>query len=159
MMRANNLTPDFLDDATPDDVAALTPDGLEHLKNMLADDAGALNRRALKLHDGMLIRYGERVKSELAPKAGVGTAHIDDGEYNVTVTVPKTVEWDQANLMDALAEMSDADAEHYAKYSLSVEERKFNAAPPAIQAKFAAARTIKAGKPKFEFKPRKQGAA
>lgn len=147
----SNLTPAFLDDATADEIAALSPAELASLREMIgADLAVPLNRQA-KLEQGITVRYGERAHAALAPKGMTGTVHLDDDGYDIEVTAPKKVHWDQDKIRDILNAMDESTAEHYAKVIISVEERKYQAAPPAIQATLRDARTVVPGKWKITF--------
>jgi hypothetical protein len=53
--------------------------------------------------------------------------------------------WDQNELGVALESMPEEDARHYGKLVLSVEERKYTAAPPAIKKVLEPCRTVEVG--------------
>ncbi len=99
------------------------------------------------LHSALARRYAAGLND-------TGTTHRHDGDFDIKVTVPKTVSWDQKRLSDAMATIRDEwqdDPAEYVETKLSVQERKFGAWPSAIRDLFAPARTVKAGKPKFEI--------
>jgi len=61
----------------------------------------------------------------------------------LNATFRKKVEWDQAGLMTTLDTQMDADdARHYGKISVTIEERKYTSAPPAIKALLEPHRTV-----------------
>ena len=98
------------------------------------------------------IKYGDADKaSRKISGKDTGTNHILDSGFDVETTIKKDVVWDQDKLMSALDAMADADATHYGKFKVEVDERKFMAAPPAVQASLLPARTVKAGKPAFKI--------
>ena len=75
-----------------------------------------------------------------------GTAHIVEGNVAMKVNVGKKVTWDQDVLRDTFNSMTPENAQHYAKLTYAVEERKYTAAPPAIKATLEAARTTEVGR-------------
>ena len=68
-----------------------------------------------------------------------GTAHIVEGNVAMKVNVGKKVTWDQDVLRDTFNSMTPENAQHYAKLTYAVEERKYTTAPPAIKATLEAA--------------------
>ena len=62
------------------------------------------------------------------------------------VNVGKKVTWDQDILRDTFNSMTPENAQHYAKLTYAVEERKYTTAPPAIKATLEAARTTEVGR-------------
>tara|TARA_R110000796_G_scaffold59187_2_gene136463 strand:- start:675 stop:1073 length:399 start_codon:yes stop_codon:yes gene_type:complete len=75
-----------------------------------------------------------------------GTAHIMEGNVRMKGNVGKKVTWDQDALRDTFDSMTPENAQHYAKLTYSVEERKYTAAPPAIKTTLEAARTTEIGR-------------
>ena len=75
-----------------------------------------------------------------------GTAHIVEGNVAMKVNVGKKVTWDQDVLRDTFNSMTPDNAQHYAKLTYAVEERKYTTAPPAIKATLEAARTTEVGR-------------
>jgi hypothetical protein len=83
-----------------------------------------------------------------------GTHHRADGDFDIKITMPKNVAWDQAMLADAMATIRsewEADPTEYVDAKLSVSETKYAAWPAQIRELFTPARTVKPGKPKFEI--------
>jgi hypothetical protein len=74
---------------------------------------------------------------------------------NLEIDRDKTVKWDQGILKDVLNALPPEDSRHYAKVTVEVESKKFDAAPPAIKKQLAAARTVIPGRNKFTFKDAK----
>lgn len=83
----------------------------------------------------------------------MGTHRRLDGDYEIKITVPKRVEWDQEELDHAVGIIRswNENPTDYVDFKLSVAESKYKAWPPAIRDLFTPARTVKAGKAKFEI--------
>ena len=75
-----------------------------------------------------------------------GTAHIVEGNVRMKANVGKKVTWDQDALRDTFNSMTPENAQHYAKLTYAVEERKYTTAPPAIKSTLEAARTTEVGR-------------
>ena len=75
-----------------------------------------------------------------------GTAHIVEGNVRMKANVGKKVTWDQGTLRDTFNSMTPENAQHYAKLTYAVEERKYTTAPPAIKSTLEAARTTEVGR-------------
>lgn len=90
-----------------------------------------------------------------------GTFRRTDGQYEIKITVPKTVAWDDGKLSAAVETIRGwgENPAAYVEVKQSVSEAKYNAWPPAIRDLFTSARSVKAGKPKFEIAAAKQEAA
>jgi hypothetical protein len=86
-----------------------------------------------------------------------GAASFVDGGLKVTVTLPKTVKWDNDRLAELAAKMKDCgdDPAQYLKLTYGVDERRYKEWPDTIQAAFLPARTVTTGKPKIEIKEAK----
>lgn len=86
-----------------------------------------------------------------------GAASFVDGGFKVTVTLPKTVKWDNDRLAELAAKMKDCgdDPSQYLKLTYGVDERRYKEWPDTIQAAFLPARTVLTGKPKIEIKEAK----
>lgn len=145
-----NLSTALLDKMDPGDVAKLDPATLEALQTMCAEEIVTAKRRDNNLHKAFEQRYGAKASEALLRDGrDTGTVHLADGEFEVTVTRPKRVKWDDAKVRTALDSMSSQDARHYAKVEIKIDERKFAAAPPAVQALFVNARTVETGKASY----------
>ena len=81
-----------------------------------------------------------------------GTTSIVDGDNVLTVTVAKKVTWNQAALFRVFNSMTPEDANHYAKVTYAVEERKYTAAPPTVREMLEQCRTTEIGKFSIEIK-------
>lgn len=90
-----------------------------------------------------------------------GTHRRIDGDYEITVTVPKRVEWDQEEIAHAVGVIRSwsEDPADYVEKKITVAESKYKAWPPAIRDLFTPARTVKAGKPSFKIASAKKEAA
>ena len=89
----------------------------------------------------------------LAAGKDTGVVHFDDGRVHISADLPKKVEWNQARLAEItrrIAANGDNPAE-YVEISYRVSETKFNAWPESLKSSFAAARTLKTGKPGFRL--------
>lgn len=144
-----------IDTLSISELASLGASTLAAMASDISRQAEELAGRKAKLEAACVQRYGDSLQRALV-EAGkdTGTVNLTDPTSNsitIKATVSKTVEWDQRKLVAALDAMKPEDARHYAKAKFSVEEKKFAAAPPAVQAALSPARTIKPGKPKFEF--------
>lgn len=146
----DNLTTEMLESREVDDLAALDPETLDALFWKVNDELTTAKRRDHRLHQVLERRYAARA-SEALLKDGrdTGTIHLSDGGYDVTVTRPKRVKWDDAKLRSALDTLDQDEARHLAKVSVSIDERKFAAASPRIQALLSDARTVETGKPAY----------
>tara|TARA_R110002126_G_scaffold17244_1_gene67585 strand:+ start:69 stop:467 length:399 start_codon:yes stop_codon:yes gene_type:complete len=81
-----------------------------------------------------------------------GTTSIVDGDNVLTMTVAKKVTWNQAALFRVFNSMTPEDANHYAKVTYAVEERKYTAAPPTVREMLEQCRTTEIGKFSIEIK-------
>lgn len=151
-----NLTPNAISDLDVADLAALSATDLCVLQVQLAGDAKVLKARSEKLNAAIERRYAELARSAyLGAGKDTGTIHLNDAGHDIEVNVPKKVEWDQDVLRSVLDAMPVEQARHFAKVTFAVDERKFSAAIPDIQAALAAARTVKPGKMSITINERK----
>lgn len=151
-MIPNRITIDNLLSATVGELAFLPPDQL----SLLAEEADARIKAAKRavehLAAALDARYREQVKSSLrAEQKDTGTVRFSDGNFLVIADTPKKVVWDQAKLREAFDALSDEEARHYAKVTIEIEEKKFSAAPPAVQKIFEPAREVRPGKTKIRL--------
>jgi hypothetical protein len=140
-----------------------TPPGvLDHLPaDVLANLMAAAEQETARASQLIAILHGVMVRRYAQGINGTGTHHRPDGDYDVTITVPKRVEWEQARLASAIEVLraQGEDPAEYVETKLSVKEGKYNAWPASLQMMFEPARTVKAGKPSFEFRTAKREAA
>lgn len=110
-----------------------------------------------RLDDALALKYGARA-SEMRRLAGKdsGTVRLEDGAVTVIADLPKRVDWDQTMLADLAQRIRNSgdDPAQYLDITLKVPERKYAAWPSAIRDAFAAARTLRAGKPSFHLELR-----
>lgn len=86
-----------------------------------------------------------------------GASSFVEGGLKVTVTLPKTVKWDNDRLAELATKMKGCgdDPAQYLKLTYGVDERRYKEWPDTIQAAFLPARTVLTGKPKIEIKEAK----
>lgn len=102
------------------------------------------------LHGVLTRRYAEGLND-------TGTHNRTDGDYTVKITVPKRVDWDQAELAKARRTLESGwgeDPDDYIDTKYSVAESKYAAWPTSLKALFTPARTVKSGKPTFKIMER-----
>ena len=88
----------------------------------------------------------DRAKQSLMTEGkDFGTAHILAGNRKIKAVLRKKVTWDQEALRKALDTMPVDDARHYGKLTFSVEERKYNEAPPRVKELLEECRTVELG--------------
>lgn len=144
-----------IDSLTISELAGKDAGALAILLDELAAQSALLDARKTKVSAAIERRYGDAMRKAFADRqTDTGTIHLDEAEYDIAVTVSKAVDWDQEKLVKALDAMPPEEARHYAKAKFTVDERKFEAAPPHVKTMLSVARTIKPGKPKFVFKLR-----
>lgn len=129
--------PGVLDALPVDILAALQAQAEAHLADA--------SRMVAILHGVFSRRYAEGLNS-------TGTHHRADGDYDIKVVVPKRVEWNQTEIAKAVETIRSwgEDPSEYVETKITVSERAYDAWPSAIRDLFEPARTVKAGKPKFE---------
>jgi hypothetical protein len=120
-----------------------------------AREAQEAAKRLLDWIDGAIaLRYEQRaIAARGAAGKDTGTVRFQDGDVEVTVDLPKRVEWDQEQLAQ-LAETIRASGEDPAEYlevSLKVSERAYTAWPERIRSAFAPARTVRTGRQTFKL--------
>ena len=136
------------------DIIALAP---EHLALLQADARDALDS-AKQLQDwieaAIALRYEQRaIGARAAAGKDTGTVRFEDGAVEVTVELPKRVEWDQRRLAN-LAEQIRAGGEdptEYLEVTFKVPERAYVAWPERIRQAFEPARTVRTGRQTFKL--------
>ena len=152
----DNLTTEILDGMEISELAELPPEALSDLHWQVGEELVRAKARENKLNQVLEARYAEGAsKALLAEGRDTGTVHLTDGRYDVTVTRPKRVKWNDVALRRALDAMDPDTARHIASITIKVDERKFTAATPAIQALLADARTVETGKATYALSERK----
>jgi len=136
------------------EIAALAPDTLALLQEEANAALETAKHRKERIESAIAYRYGEAAKAERRALGKVtGTVRLNDGPVTVVADLPKRIDWDQAQLAALIERIRAAgeDPSDYVETSFKVPERRFGGWPPAIRESFAAARTVRAGKPSFRL--------
>jgi hypothetical protein len=125
---------------------------------LLQADAREAQEAAKRLQDwidgAIALRYEQRaIAARGASGKDTGTVRFQDGDVEVTVDLPKRVEWDQARLATLAEQIRNGgeDPAEYLEVSLKVSERAYTAWPERIRAAFAPARTVRTGRQTFKL--------
>lgn len=137
-----------------------SPADLHAFQTKLIADKAELKTREDAFNAAMERRYGSAVQLAYQTKGeDTGTVNIAaSNTLGLKIERDKDVKWDQPKLFAVLNGMKPEDAKHYAKLTAEIPEAKFKNAPPDIQKALAEARTVKAGRNKFTFKPTEEAA-
>jgi hypothetical protein len=148
------MTLDSLVNQPPTVLDALPIDMLVNLKSEAEAHLASASQMVAIIHGIFERRYAAGIN---AP----GTSHRVDGGYDIKVTLPKRVDWDQAGLAKAVETIKGwgENPAEYVDTKIAVQERKFDAWPSAIRDLFEPARTVKTGKPQFAVAVAKREAA
>lgn len=143
---------DALLNMTPAEMAALPT---SDLAEMQAEIAGATEyAKSLKslLDHAITEKFCTQIEQKYAEKH-TGTAHILDGDYDLEINVPKKIEWDQALLKKADAQIVEwgDDPEEYISITRKVSEAAWKSWPSRLKEMFADARTEGTAKPQFKI--------
>ncbi len=148
------ITPTMLPDLSVSQIAALTQPELQEFDIALALLTTWIKVSRDRLNTALEHRYGEQARAALLESGrDFGVTHLSDGDLRVTYELPKRVSWDQEQL-SKIAERIAAAGERVQDFldvDLSVSESRFNNWPPALKEQFAAARTVKPGKPSYRL--------
>ena len=118
-------------------------ESLYHYKEDLKKELDKVKQKINDLNIVLAERYQNEARDSLSDEGkDYGTVTINEDGYKVKVTLSKKVTWDQEGLAIAFTEMNPDDARHFAKLTYSVEEKKYNAAQPAIKAKLQEHRVV-----------------
>lgn len=140
------------------ELASLSPEELAALQAEADQRVKEAKAVAEHLAAGVELRYADAARRQLAVEGKEsGTVRIPDAGYIAVAELAKKVTWDQKALRRAFDQMAEDEALHYAKVAISVDERKFTAAPPAIRALLEPARQVQTGKLKVALE-RKEAA-
>jgi hypothetical protein len=141
--------------ATPvGEIATLDSAMLFELRMQVSEFLNAAKAVNEQIEKALELKYAEHAqKLRLAAGKDTGVTHFDDGRVRVTADLPKRVEWDQTKLSDIVQRIVDAgdDPSQYVEINFRVSETKYNAWPQVLRDQFAAARTLKTGKPSFRL--------
>lgn len=136
------------------ELAALAPAELAEVSQHLEELVAWTKEARAKLEAALDARYGEQARAaRLQAGKDFGVVHLCDGPLRVTADLPKRVEWDQPRLTEIVRRIRalGEDPEEYVETAYRVSETKFNAWPESLKSAFAAARTLKTGKPGFRL--------
>ena len=115
-------------------------------RNELKEKYDIAKKELALINEVLDAKHYNEARNELASQnKNFGTVIIntDSNHLQMKVNVKKKVSWDQAGLMTTLDTQMDADdARHYGKISVTIEERKYTSAPPAIKALLEPHRTV-----------------
>lgn len=155
-----NLSTALLDKMDAGDLAKLDAETLDALFWLVNEEATVAKRHEKRLHDALEGRYAKQASEALlADGRDTGTIHLIDGGFDVTVNRPKRVKWDDTKLRAALDTLDPDEARHLAKVEVKVDERKFAAASPRVQALLSDARTVETGKATYALARKQEMAA
>ena len=115
-------------------------------RNEIKEQSDTAKKELALINEVLDAKHYNEARNELASQnKNFGTVIIntDSNHLQMKVNVKKKVSWDQAGLMTTLDTQMDADdARHYGKISVTIEERKYTSAPPAIKALLEPHRTV-----------------
>ena len=151
-----NLSTAMLDTMEAEEIAELSPDTLNELHWMISEELVAARRRDNNLHKAFELRYAAQASEALlTDNRNTGTVKLDDGQFEVTVTRPKRVKWDQPTLRTALDSVNPEVAKHVATLTFKIDERKLEALMDDDKAALLEARTVETGKATYALSERK----
>lgn len=141
-------------EAPPTVLQALPVEVLMNLQEQANAHLADASRMVAILHETLVARYARGINK-------LGTTHVDDGEVDVTVIIPKNVKYDQAGLRGIIETIKGwgEDPSEYVDIEIKVSEAKYKAWPNAIRDLFEPHRTVNPGKPKIELAPAKEKVA
>ena len=124
-------------------------------RNELKEKYDIAKKELALINEVLDAKHYNEARNELASQnKNFGTVIIntDSNHLQMKVNVKKKVSWDQAGLMTTLDTQMDADdARHYGKISVTIEERKYTSAPPAIKAFLEPHRTVEMASTTYEL--------
>jgi len=123
-------------------------------RNELKEKYDVAKKELALINEVLDAKHYNEARNELASQnKNFGTVIIntDSNHLQMKVNVKKKVSWDQVGLMQALDTMDQEDARHYGKISVTIEERKYTNAPPAIKSKLEPHRTVEMASTTYEL--------
>ena len=124
-------------------------------RNELKEKYDIAKKELALINEVLDAKHYNEARNELASQnKNFGTVIIntDSNHLQMKVNVKKKVSWDQSGLMTTLDTQMDADdARHYGKISVTIEERKYTNAPPAIKALLEPHRTVEMASTTYEL--------
>lgn len=135
-------------------IAALAPAQLQEAHTNLLALQAMVKSVLERMHTALEQRYADQAQAaRLASGRDFGVCHLNDGALRVSVDLPKKVSWDQTQLAAIAARIAETGdrVQDYIDTDYSISESRFNNWPPALKDQFAAARTLKPGKPSYRL--------
>ena len=124
-------------------------------RNELKEKYDVAKKELALINEVLDAKHYNEARNELASQnKNFGTVIIstDSNHLQMKINVKKKVSWDQSGLLTTLDTQMDADdARHYGKISVTVEERKYSNAPPAIKALLEPHRTVEMASTTYEL--------
>lgn len=157
----NRPTLDNLRHLPVSDIIALPAEHLALLQTEAREAVEAAKRMQDWIEAAIALRYEQRaIGARAAAGKDTGTVRFDDGEVEVTVDLPKRVEWDQRRLADVAARIraGGEDPVEYLEVAFKVPERAYVAWPERIRQAFEPARTVRTGRQTFRLTLKAGGA-
>lgn len=144
------------------DLAGSSPGTLDDLPiHVLADLKQQADAHLASASQMVAVLHGVFTRRYATGLNGAGASNRTDGQYDIKITVPKTVSWNEDALLCAIETINSWGEcpEDYIETKYSIAESKYKAWPPAIRDLFTPARTVKTGKPRFDIVLAKEKAA
>jgi hypothetical protein len=145
----NRTTLEALQHMPVGDLIALPAEHLALLQVDAREALDAAKRQQDWLEAAIALRYEQRaIGARIEARKDTGIVRFHDGTVEISVELPKRVEWDQRRLA-GLAEQIRAGGEDPADYvetSFKVSERAYTAWPERIRQAFEPARTVRTGR-------------
>jgi len=143
---------DALLNMTPAEMAALSTSDLAEMQAEVADATDRAKSLKSLLDHAINEKFRTQIEQKYAEKH-TGTAHIHDGDYDLEINVPKKIDWDQALLKKAEAQIVEwgDDPEEYISVTRKVSETAWKSWPSRLKEMFADARTEGTAKPQFKI--------
>ena len=121
----------------------MNSDTLFERRDQLKAEMDGLKAELKDIEEKISDTFLDRAKQSLMTEGkDFGTAHILAGNRKIKAVLRKKVTWDQEGLAQALMNMDQDDARHYARITYGIDERKYNNAPPAVKSKLQEHRTV-----------------
>ena len=134
---------------------------------LLIEDVAELKAQAKSSEELLLVllsfRFGDLAqKRRIAEGKDTGAVRVDLGSHVVVCDTPKTVEWNQAGLRQAIVTIKNEwqdNPDEYVITKLSVSETAYGAWPTSIRRLFEGLRTVKPGRQTYKIETAERSAA
>jgi len=140
-------------DQSVETIATLPVVVLSALSRELKETEALTKKRKEALNAALERIFGQDITKAYQTKGEDGGVVRVPASNSTTLKVERDREydWDQPKLLAILKAMSAEDATHYMKAKYEVPAKKFDGAPPDIQARLRTARIVKIGRSRFTF--------